>query len=51
MHYAYKQDVNLTSKRIKLCSGVSSVHGRAVRRVLNEYEYHCRQARSKGKQT
>ena len=33
LHYARKQDGNFTSKRIKLCSGVSSVHDRTVRRV------------------
>ena len=40
LHYARKQDGNFTSKRIKLYSGVSSVHDRTVRRVLNKYGYH-----------
>ena len=48
LHYARKQDGNFTSKRIKLYSGVSSVHDRTVRRVLNKYGYHYRQARRKG---
>ena len=48
LHYARKQDGNFTSKRIKLYSGNSSVHDRTVRRVLNKYGYHYRQARSKG---
>ena len=47
LHYARKQDGNFTSKRIKLYSGVSSVHDRTVRRVLNKYGYHYRQARRK----
>ena len=33
---------------MKIYSGVSSVHDRTVRRVLNEYRYHYRQARRKG---
>ena len=37
LHYARKQDGNFTSKRIKIYSGVSSVHDRIVRRVLNKY--------------
>ena len=45
LHYAHKQDGNFTSKRIKLYSGVSSVHERTVRRALNKYGYHYRQAR------
>ena len=48
LHYARKQDCNFTSKRIKLYSGVSRVFGRTVRRVLNKYGYHYRQARRKG---
>ena len=48
LYYARKQDGNFTSKRIKLYSGVSSVHDRTVRRVLNKYGYHFRQARLKG---
>ena len=48
LHYARKQDGNFTSKRIKLYSGVSSVHDRTVRRVLNKYGYHYRQTRRKG---
>ena len=35
LHYARKQDGKFTSKRIKLCSGISSVHDRIVRRVLD----------------
>ena len=37
-----------TSKRIRIYSGVSSVHDRTVQRVLNKYGYHYRQARLKG---
>ena len=48
LHYARKQDGNFTSKRIRLYSGVSSVHRRNVRRVLNKYGYHYRQAIRKG---
>ena len=48
LHYARKQDGNFTSKRIRLYSGVSSVHDRNVRRVLNKYGYHYRQAIRKG---
>ena len=48
LHYVRKQDGNFTSKRIKLCSGVSSIHDRTVRRVVNKYGYHYRQARRKG---
>ena len=47
LHYARKQDGNFTLKRIKLYSGVSSAHDRAVRRVLNKYGYHYRQNRRK----
>ena len=48
LHYACKQDGNFTSKRIKLYSGVSRVHDRTVRRELNKYGYHYRQAKRKG---
>ena len=48
LHYARKQDGNFTSKRIRLYSGVSSVHDRTVCRVLKKYGYHYRQARRKG---
>ena len=48
LHYAPKKDGNFTLKRIKLCSGVSSVHNRTVRRVLNKYGYHYRQTRYQG---
>ena len=48
LHYARKQDGNFTSKRIRIYSGVSSVHDRTAHRVLNKYEYHYRQARRKG---
>ena len=37
LHYAPKEDGNFTSKGIKICSGVSSVHDRTVRRVLNKW--------------
>ena len=48
LHYAHKQDGNFASKRIRLYSGVSSVHDMTVRRLLNEYGYHYRQAKRKG---
>ena len=35
-------------KKIKLYSGNSSLHDRTVRRVLNKYGCHYRQARCKG---
>ena len=41
LHYVRKQNVNFTSKGMKLCSDVSSVHGRTVSRALNKYGYHC----------
>ena len=37
LDYARKQDGNCNSKGIKFFSGVSSVHDRTVRRVLNKY--------------
>ena len=40
LYYAQKQDGNFTSKIIKL-------HDRTVRRVLNKYGFHYRQARRK----
>ena len=48
LHYARKQDGNFSSKRIRLYSGVSSVHDRTVPRALNKYGYHYQQARRKG---
>ena len=48
LHYARKQDGNFTLKRIKVYSGVSSVHDRGVRRVLNKYGYHYPETRRKG---
>ena len=45
LHYARKQDGNLTLKRIKLYSGVSSVHSRTIWRLSNKYGYHYQQAR------
>ena len=48
LHYERSQDGNFTSKRIKLYSGNSSAHDRTVRRVLNKYGYHYRQATRKG---
>ena len=41
---------NFTSKRIKLYSGVSSIHDRTVRRVLSKYGSHYGQATCKRKQ-
>ena len=40
LYYAQKQDGNFTSKIIKL-------HDRTVRRILNKYGFHYRQARHK----
>ena len=37
LDYARKQDGTFASKRIKFYYGVSSVHDRTVRRVLNKY--------------
>ena len=37
LDYARKQDGNCNSKGIKFYYGVSSVHDRTVRRVLNKY--------------
>ena len=48
LHYIRKQDGNFTSKRIRLYSGVSSVHNRTVSRALNKYGYHYQQASRKG---
>ena len=48
LHCARKQGGNFTTKIIKLYSGVSSVHDRTVRRLLNKYGYHYQQARRMG---
>ena len=48
LYYAPKEDGNFASKRIKIYSGVSSVHDRTVRRMLNKYWYHYRLATRNG---